>query len=191
MVLNILLTLLFWVPGAIHACLLVSKHYSDKRHNELMKVMTVSEDVRQGMSPTNALKHHEDLMRTINSSGPARIWVVGIAAAVIAFLVWIGTRPAHSPADTRATASTPIKPTSAAVTASGTKGTIRRVPPPRTGDKYQRITLDGTVYVNAEIRSVDQDGIEILHSGGVGHIGTAKLPLEWRTFCEGLTAAGD
>lgn len=29
--LNLILTLLLWLPGVVHACLVVHEHYSDKR----------------------------------------------------------------------------------------------------------------------------------------------------------------
>jgi len=35
-VLNIILTIFFWIPGVIHAILVVSKYYDDKRHRQLM-----------------------------------------------------------------------------------------------------------------------------------------------------------
>jgi len=38
-VLNILLTLLFWVPGIIHALFVVSSHKADQRMERLIKVM--------------------------------------------------------------------------------------------------------------------------------------------------------
>lgn len=38
-VLNILLTLFFWVPGIIHAVLVTSKYYDDKRHRQLMRAV--------------------------------------------------------------------------------------------------------------------------------------------------------
>ena len=36
-VLNILLTLLFWIPGVIHAILVVNSHLADKRTDRLVK----------------------------------------------------------------------------------------------------------------------------------------------------------
>lgn len=38
-VLNILLTLLFWVPGIIHALFVVLSHKADQRMERLIKVM--------------------------------------------------------------------------------------------------------------------------------------------------------
>jgi uncharacterized membrane protein YqaE (UPF0057 family) len=35
--LNLVLTLCFWVPGAIHACLVVHEHYNDKRADRIIK----------------------------------------------------------------------------------------------------------------------------------------------------------
>ncbi|HTF04426.1 MAG TPA: YqaE/Pmp3 family membrane protein [Bacteroidia bacterium] len=35
-VLNILLTLLGYIPGVIHAILVTNKYYADKRHQELL-----------------------------------------------------------------------------------------------------------------------------------------------------------
>ena len=37
--LNILLTLCFWVPGVVHAILVVHDHLEDKRANRLMKAI--------------------------------------------------------------------------------------------------------------------------------------------------------
>lgn len=38
-ILNILLTLAFWVPGVIHAMFVVHNHYADKRTDRLVKEM--------------------------------------------------------------------------------------------------------------------------------------------------------
>jgi len=35
--LNIFLTLLFWIPGMIHALLVVGNHYADQRTNRIIK----------------------------------------------------------------------------------------------------------------------------------------------------------
>ena len=35
--LNLLLTILVWIPGVIHAVLVTNKYYADKRHKELLK----------------------------------------------------------------------------------------------------------------------------------------------------------
>jgi len=35
-ILNIILTICFWIPGVIHAVLVVNKYYSDKRHREMI-----------------------------------------------------------------------------------------------------------------------------------------------------------
>jgi uncharacterized membrane protein YqaE (UPF0057 family) len=37
-ILSIVLTLLVWIPGVIHAILVTNKYYADKRHKELLKV---------------------------------------------------------------------------------------------------------------------------------------------------------
>ncbi len=37
-ILSIILTILVWIPGVIHAILVTNKYYADKRHNELLKV---------------------------------------------------------------------------------------------------------------------------------------------------------
>jgi uncharacterized membrane protein YqaE (UPF0057 family) len=37
--LNILLTLCFWIPGVVHAILVVHDHHEDKRANRLMKAI--------------------------------------------------------------------------------------------------------------------------------------------------------
>ena len=34
--LNLVLTLLFWVPGAVHACLVVHGHLADKRADRII-----------------------------------------------------------------------------------------------------------------------------------------------------------
>ena len=39
-VLNILLTLLFWIPGVIHAILVVNSHLADKRANKIVKAVS-------------------------------------------------------------------------------------------------------------------------------------------------------
>ncbi len=38
-VVNLLLTLLFWIPGVIHAMLVVSSHHADKRTDRVIKAM--------------------------------------------------------------------------------------------------------------------------------------------------------
>ncbi|HEY0030791.1 MAG TPA: YqaE/Pmp3 family membrane protein [Bacteroidia bacterium] len=38
-ILSLVLTLCFWIPGIIHAILVVNKHYADKRHLELITAM--------------------------------------------------------------------------------------------------------------------------------------------------------
>jgi uncharacterized membrane protein YqaE (UPF0057 family) len=35
-ILNIILTLFLWIPGIIHAILVVSKYYDDRRHRQLV-----------------------------------------------------------------------------------------------------------------------------------------------------------
>jgi uncharacterized membrane protein YqaE (UPF0057 family) len=37
--LNVILTLLFWIPGMIHAILVVNNHYADKRTARIVKAM--------------------------------------------------------------------------------------------------------------------------------------------------------
>lgn len=37
--LNLILTLLLWLPGAVHACLVVHEHYNDKRAKQIIKAM--------------------------------------------------------------------------------------------------------------------------------------------------------
>lgn len=36
---NLILTLLFYVPGAVHACLVVHEHYNDKRAKRIIAAM--------------------------------------------------------------------------------------------------------------------------------------------------------
>jgi uncharacterized membrane protein YqaE (UPF0057 family) len=38
-VLNLILTLFFWIPGMVHALLVVSDHYADERNKELVAAM--------------------------------------------------------------------------------------------------------------------------------------------------------
>jgi uncharacterized membrane protein YqaE (UPF0057 family) len=37
--LNLMLTLLGWIPGVIHACLVVSSHHADQRNQRLLDAM--------------------------------------------------------------------------------------------------------------------------------------------------------
>jgi uncharacterized membrane protein YqaE (UPF0057 family) len=37
--LNLVLTLCFYVPGAVHACLVVHEHYNDKRAKQIIAAM--------------------------------------------------------------------------------------------------------------------------------------------------------
>jgi uncharacterized membrane protein YqaE (UPF0057 family) len=39
LILNIILTLLFWIPGIIHAILVVNDFYEARRHRQLVRVM--------------------------------------------------------------------------------------------------------------------------------------------------------
>jgi uncharacterized membrane protein YqaE (UPF0057 family) len=39
-VLNIFLTLLFWIPGVIHAILVVNSHLADKRADKIVKAVS-------------------------------------------------------------------------------------------------------------------------------------------------------
>ncbi len=41
-ILNVLLTLCFWVPGAIHALFVVSSHKADKRTNRIVRAIKQS-----------------------------------------------------------------------------------------------------------------------------------------------------
>lgn len=38
-ILNVLLTLAFWIPGMIHALFVVSNHNADRRNKELIRAM--------------------------------------------------------------------------------------------------------------------------------------------------------
>lgn len=38
-ILSIFLTLFFWIPGSIHACLVVSSHHADVRQKRLVREM--------------------------------------------------------------------------------------------------------------------------------------------------------
>jgi uncharacterized membrane protein YqaE (UPF0057 family) len=42
LILNIILTLCFYIPGVIHALLMVNKYYADTRHKELVKAIEVA-----------------------------------------------------------------------------------------------------------------------------------------------------
>jgi uncharacterized membrane protein YqaE (UPF0057 family) len=37
-ILNLLLTILFWLPGVIHAILITNKYYADMKHKELLNL---------------------------------------------------------------------------------------------------------------------------------------------------------
>lgn len=37
-ILNLILTILIWIPGVIHAILVTNKYYADKRHKELLNI---------------------------------------------------------------------------------------------------------------------------------------------------------
>ncbi len=39
-ILNILLTLLFWIPGVVHAILVVNSHLADKRADKIVKAVS-------------------------------------------------------------------------------------------------------------------------------------------------------
>lgn len=41
-VLNVILTLLFWIPGMIHAILVVNSHLADKRADRIAKAVSKS-----------------------------------------------------------------------------------------------------------------------------------------------------
>lgn len=41
-VLNIFLTLLFWIPGSVHALLVVNSHLADKRTKRIVKAIKKS-----------------------------------------------------------------------------------------------------------------------------------------------------
>ena len=43
--LNILLTVFFWIPGVIHAMLVVSSHHADKRQERLVRDMARAQAV--------------------------------------------------------------------------------------------------------------------------------------------------
>ena len=43
-ILNIILTLLFWVPGMIHALFVVHNHLADKRNKELVDAIKSQEN---------------------------------------------------------------------------------------------------------------------------------------------------
>ncbi len=38
-ILNLFLTLFFWIPGVIHAVLVTNDYYAAKRHRQLVRVM--------------------------------------------------------------------------------------------------------------------------------------------------------
>ena len=49
--LNILLTLFFWIPGVIHAMLVVSSHHADKRQERLVREMAKAQAVAARLQP--------------------------------------------------------------------------------------------------------------------------------------------
>lgn len=38
-ILSLILTIFGWIPGVIYAILIVNKHYSDKKHKEILEEM--------------------------------------------------------------------------------------------------------------------------------------------------------
>lgn len=46
---NILLTLIFWLPGVIHAWMVVSNHYADQRQQRLIREMARTQAAAQGL----------------------------------------------------------------------------------------------------------------------------------------------
>lgn len=38
-VINLLLTLCFWIPGVVHALLVANDYYEDERHEDLVRAM--------------------------------------------------------------------------------------------------------------------------------------------------------
>jgi len=43
-ILNVILTLAFWIPGAVHALFVVHSHLADKRANEVIQAIKESKD---------------------------------------------------------------------------------------------------------------------------------------------------
>ena len=39
LILNIILTIFFWVPGIIHAILVTNDYYAERRHRKMVRVM--------------------------------------------------------------------------------------------------------------------------------------------------------
>tara|TARA_B110000211_G_C13656624_1_gene368304 strand:+ start:168 stop:389 length:222 start_codon:yes stop_codon:yes gene_type:complete len=48
LILNIILTVCFYIPGVIHALLMVNKYYADSRHKEMLDAMAAQSGVRNG-----------------------------------------------------------------------------------------------------------------------------------------------
>lgn len=44
-ILNVLLTICFWIPGVIHAILVTSNYYEAKRHRQLLKAIKHSKQI--------------------------------------------------------------------------------------------------------------------------------------------------
>ena len=49
--LNIVLTLFFWIPGVIHAMLVVSSHHADKRQERMIREMAKAQAVAARLQP--------------------------------------------------------------------------------------------------------------------------------------------
>lgn len=49
--LNILLTLMFWIPGTIHAMLVVSSHHADQRSERMVREMAKAQAVAARLQP--------------------------------------------------------------------------------------------------------------------------------------------
>jgi uncharacterized membrane protein YqaE (UPF0057 family) len=47
-VLNLILTLIFWVPGAVHACLVVHGYYEDRRAERIVDAVREARLARAG-----------------------------------------------------------------------------------------------------------------------------------------------
>ncbi len=45
-ILNLILTLLFWLPGMIHAILITNQYYADRRHKELLQASRNKNDLQ-------------------------------------------------------------------------------------------------------------------------------------------------
>lgn len=82
--LNVFLTLLFYVPGLVHALLEVNRFYADRRHHELVRAIAAS----QGQPDTDFAPQRPD--NSLAKSVMEAAFVV--MCLVVLFVLWIMAR---------------------------------------------------------------------------------------------------